>query len=254
MRVIRPAALGSTGRRRGLLLALSMLAVGVIGAQLTLVGLDAPAAATGVVASTAAVAIGVGAAWLLRVVRPRWSHDAAHGLESLLTGVFDDSYTLIVSPPLRVRDAARLDGILVGPAGVRVLSVRDWEGRYRVRGRAWEFNAGRRRGWIRCRTNPSFDVTALAEGVGRWAVTEDLEHVPVRGAAVFPWAHSRILLEEPEDEIVTAENAPWWANMIGRARRLDEPGAARFVSAVLDAADTPAAQAEAPAVTPRAEP
>ncbi len=86
----------------------------------------------------------------------------------------------------------RLDGLLVGPAGVRALTVRDWEGRYRVRGRLWEFHAGKRRGWIRCRTNPSYDAVALGEGVGRWAVEAGLPHVPVRGAVAFPLKRSRI--------------------------------------------------------------
>ena len=62
-------------------------------------------------------------------------------LRPLLAPTFDDNYTLVVAPRLPVRDSGRLDGILVGPAGVRVLTARDWEGRYRVRGRVWEFDA-----------------------------------------------------------------------------------------------------------------
>ena len=63
---------------------------------------------------------------------------------------------------------------------------------------------------------------ALGEGVGRWAVEAGLPHVPVRGAVAFPLKRSRIALEEPEDEIVTTDNGPWWGNAIGRARRLDQ--------------------------------
>jgi hypothetical protein len=240
MRVIRPAALTSNTRRRALLLALSMLAIGVLAAELVLVGTGATVAAIGVLASVAALGLGVGAAWLTRFVSPNRMRSASELLESLLGPVFDDSYTLVLSPLLPIRDAARLDGLLIGPAGVRALTVRDWEGRYRVRGRQWEFHAGRRRGWIRCRTNPSFDAVALGEGVGRWAVESGLPHVPVRGAVAFPLKRSRILLEEPEDEIVTADNGPWWGNSIGRARRLDEPTGAGFLAAVLDAADAPA--------------
>lgn len=250
MRVIRPAALSSRAPRRSLLLALSMLAIGVLATELVLIGTDATAAAIGVLASVAALGLGVGAAWLLRVVAPSRMRSAAELLESLLAPVFDDSYTLVLSPRLPIRDSARLDGLLVGPAGVRAMTVRDWEGRYRVRGRQWEFHAGRGRGWIRCRTNPSFDAVALGEGVVRWAVESGLPHVPVRGAVAFPLKRSRIALEEPEDEIVTADNGPWWGNAIGRARRLDEPTGAGFLAAVLDAADAPATES-APTATAR---
>lgn len=243
MRVIRPAALASHRRRRSLVLALSMLASGVLATELVLIGMGATVAATGVMATVAALGLGIGAAWLMRVVSPNRMRSAAELLESLLAPIFDDAYALVLSPRLPIRDAARLDGLLIGPAGVRALTVRDWEGRYRVRGRQWEFHAGRTRGWIRCRTNPSFDAVKLGEGVGRWAAESGLAHVPVRGAVAFPLTQSRIALEEPEDEIVTADNGPWWGNAIGRARRLDDATGAGFLAAVLDAADAPSVEA-----------
>jgi hypothetical protein len=251
MLVIRPAALARDRRRRPLLLALSMLASGALAAELVAIGNGASIAATGVMASAAAVGLGVGAAWLVRAVAPNRMPSAAALLESLLAPAFDDTYTLVLSPRLPISDATRLDGLLVGPAGVRALTVRDWEGRYRVRGRIWEFHAGARRGWIRCRTNPSYDSAALGEGVVRWAASAGLPNVPVRGAVAFPLKRSRIALEEPDDEIVTADNGPWWANAIGRTRRLDPAAGASFVTAVLDAADTPATEAAAPTADPR---
>ena len=239
MRVIRPAVLAPHRHRRPLLLALSMLATGVLAAELTFLATGTTVAATGVMASAAALGLGVGAAWLARVISPNRMPSAAALLESLLAPLFDDTYALVLSPRLPIRDAARLDGLLIGPAGVRALTVRDWEGRYRVRGRVWEFHAGRRRGWIRCRTNPSFESEALGEGVARWASLAGLPNVPLRGAVAFPLKRSRIALEEPEDEVVTSDNGPWWGNTIGRTRRLDEVTGAAFVAAVLDAADEP---------------
>lgn len=238
MRVIRPAALAPHRRRRLLLLALSMLAAGVLAAEFALLG-GAPVTATGVMAIAAAIGLGIGGAWLARVLSPNRMRSAAELLESLLTPIFDDAYALVLSPRLPIRDAARLDGLLIGPAGVRALTVRDWEGRYRVQGRAWEFHAGRRRGWIRCRTNPSFDAVKLAEGVVRWTTEAGMPHVPVRGAVAFPLRRSRVVLEEPDDEIVTADNGPWWGNSIGGARRLDPASGAAFLAAVLDAAEAP---------------
>lgn len=236
MRVIRPEALTTVSRRRPLLLALSMLAVGMLALELAAVGASSPTTAAAM-ATAAAVGFGVGVAWLLRAARPTRMRRMADALVPLISTAFDDTYTLIVAPRLPVRDAARLDGILVGPAGVRVLTARDWEGRYRVRGRVWEFDARGRRGWIRCRTNPSLEATSLTEGVVRWAKQAGLPDLPIAPTVVFPRSHSRIVLEEPEDEVVTSGNAPWWANTIGRVRRLDAATGARVLEAVLDAAE-----------------
>jgi hypothetical protein len=239
MRVIRPSAHDSVGRRRALLLASSMLATGLLAGLLAVV--SPHAAASGLLGGTSAVGLGIGGAWLVRARRPNRARDAGGALAELLGPVFDDDYVLIVGPRLPVRDAARLDALLVGPAGVRVITVRDWDGRYRVRARSWEFDARRRRGWISCRTNPSFDAVALAQGVARWTADLGMGEIPLRAAVAFPSPRSRIVLEEPADEIVTTDNAPWWANAIGRVRRLDPVAGARFVEAVLDAGEPRAA-------------
>jgi hypothetical protein len=235
MRVIRPAALHPGQRRRQLLLAVTMLAAGVLAGQLALTTRTAPL--SGGMAGAAAIGLGVGAAWLLRAVRPTRARQLVERLASLLASTFDDSYTLVLAPRLPVRDADRLDAILIGPAGVRVLTIRDWEGRYRVHGRSWEFDARGRRGWIRCRTNPSYDAIALANEVARWATEQELGDLPIRPVIAFPDPAARIVLEEPEDEVLTGDNAPWWANRIGRVRRLDPAQGARLLEAVLDAAE-----------------
>lgn len=242
MRVIRPSALDPTGRRRAMLLALSMLAAGVLAVLLAVVSSPLPAA-TGVMAGAAAIGLGVGSAWLKRVVRPNRTHELGGALIGVLAPAFDDSYTLLVAPRLPIRDAGRLDGVLVGPGGVRIITARDWEGRYRVRRRVWEFDARGRRGWIRCRTNPSYDATALTEGFTRWLAGQDFGELPVRPTIAFPLSRSRIVLEEPDEEVVTSENAPWWANSIGRVRRLDPTDAARLVEAVLVGAERTVAAA-----------
>jgi len=236
MRLIRPSALSPVQRRRSLVMALSMLAVGILAGQITVVAGPQPMA-TGLTAAAAALGLGVGSAWLLRALRPDRTRELTSALGDLLGPIFDDSYTLLLAPRLPLRDAERLDGILVGPAGVRVITARDWEGRFRVRGRVWQYNAGRRRGWIACRTNPSFDAVALAEGVTRWAAERDLGELSIRATVAFPLSRSTIVLEEPADEILTADNAPWWANTIGRVRRLDAAPGARAAAAILDAAE-----------------
>ena len=240
MRVIRPAALTGADRRRSILVAFSMLAVGALAAELMLLVGRLPSVGTGILAGVAAIGLGVGSAWLLRVMRPSRTHRAPLALAELLAPTLDDSYTLLLAPRLPVRDVARLDGLLVGPGGVRTMTVRDWEGRYRVRGRLWEFDARGRRGWIRCRTNPSFDAVALRDGVTRWLAEIDVTNVPIRPTVAFPWSRSTVVLEEPDDEIVTTDNAPWWAHSLGRAQRMDAATCARITSAVLDAAEQPA--------------
>lgn len=237
MRVIRPSALAGAGRRRTLLLGATMLSTGALATQLTLL---APASsAVGVLAGSAALGLGVGTAWLTRALRRDRARSAAEALAGLLAPTLDDSYTLLLAPALPIRDADRLDGVLVGPAGVRVLTVRDWHGRYRVRGRGWEFDAPGGRGWIRCRTNPSFEAAALVEGFSRWATEAGLRlpDIALRPAIAFPDRRSRIVLEEPIDEVVTTDNAPWWANTVGRVQRLDPSSVARLVAAVMQAAE-----------------
>jgi hypothetical protein len=247
MRVIRPNALSASARRRPMLLAISMVVAGVLAMELTLIASTTTLGAA-IGASTAAIGIGIGAAWLVRILRPNRSRQLTSAMANLLGDTFDDSYALVIAPRLAVRDAGRLDGILVGPAGVRVITVRDWVGRYRVRGRVWEFDTHGRKGWIRCRTNPSWDASSLCEGVTRWARDVGLPDMPIRPAVVFPRPHSQIVLEEPEDEIVTADNAPWWANSIGRVKRMDAGDAARLVEAVLDAAEPASPFAGTPVV------
>ncbi|MBW3613350.1 MAG: hypothetical protein KY392_05760 [Chloroflexi bacterium] len=233
--MIRPAALYPGARRRQLLLAVTMLAAGFLAAQLAL--MSPVAAVSGTMAGAAAIGLGVGVAWLVRAVRPTRARRLTERLAAILGRTFDDAYTLVLAPRLPIRDAAQLDGILIGPGGVRVLTIRDWEGRYRVRGRVWEFDARGRRGWIRCRTNPSFDAVGLASGVARWAVERGIGELPIRPVIAFPDASAHVVLEEPADEIVTGANAPWWANSIGRVRRLDPADGARLLEAILDAAE-----------------
>jgi hypothetical protein len=236
VRVIRPAALADrTRRQRRTLAAVSMLTLGVAAAALAIRAPTSavPAALLGL---AAALGIGVGAAWLVRAARPDPARRLLVEIERRLRGAFDDSYTLIIGPrlPLRRTD---IGAILVGPPGVRVLVARDWEGRYRVRGRGWEFDARSRQGWIPCRTNPSFDAAAQAEAVSGWAREAGLALPAVAGAIIFPYRRSRIVLEEPDDEVVTSDNVPWWANRIGRVQRMDAAATARFVAAVLSAAE-----------------
>jgi len=133
---------------------------------------------------------------------------------------------------------------------VRALIARRWRGRYRVRGRGWELDTRSRAGWIPTLTNPSFDADAVADAVTRWSRTAiDDPSVGVTAAIAFPRPYSSVVLEEPADEIVTTDNAPWWAQSIGRIQRLDAHRAARFVEAVLSASE-----AEATATTHHAAP
>ena len=243
MRVIRPRSLGPAERRRALLMAVTMLGTGLLAGTITLLGV-AGALLTGVLAAVSALGIGVGGAWLARVMRPDRGREIATRLDDLLAPAFDDSYTLLLAPRLPIRDTERLDGILIGPGGVRVITARDWHGRYRVRGRTWEFDAGGRRGWIRCRTNPSFDAAGLARGFVRWASERGFKDLAIQPALAFPNPRSQVVLEEPEIEVVTTDNAPWWANRIGRVRRLDEEVGLRLAAAIIDEAELQAARGQ----------
>jgi hypothetical protein len=58
-----------------------------------------------------------------------------------------------------------------------------------------------------------------------------------------------IILEEPESEVVTTDNAPWWAQSIGRVQKMDQHRVAHFVQGVVDAVE--AKHQAAPTAAPR---
>jgi hypothetical protein len=236
MRVIRPAE-QSSERRWAVAVSLGMVLLG--GVAVLLMGLLPDDRVSGVAALgiAAALAIGIGLAWLIRALARGRSRDHGDDLVNILSPAFDDSYVLILSPRLP-GVPADLAALLIGPAGVRSLVARRWRGRYRVRGRGWEYDTKGRTGWIPCRTNPSFDADAVAAAVGTWTRTAvDDPGVPVVPAVAFPRRWSVIVMEEPDTEVLTADNAPWWAQRIGRVQRLDPARVGRVIQAVLDAGE-----------------
>lgn len=101
-----------------------------------------------------------------------------------------------------------------------------------------------RASWIPTLTNPSFDADAVADAVLRWSRSAVADPtIGITPAIAFPRPHSTVVLEEPIGEIVTTDNAPWWAHSIGRVQRLDARRAARFVEAVLSASEAEASAA-----------
>ena len=247
MRLIRPAPRRDE-RRAAVLMSLAMLAVGLVAIGLMAVLPGDRMSGLAMLGIAAALGIGIGLAWLIRALssEPRQLDD---DLVRLLAPAFDDTYVLILSP--RLPDVpSELAGLLVGPAGVRALLVRRWRGRYRVRGRRWEYDTKSRKGWIPCRTNPSFTGDAVADAVARWARTAvDEPSLPIAPAVAFPRPWSVIILEEPESEVVTTDNAPWWAQSIGRVQKMDQHRVAQFVQGVVDAVE--AKHQAAPTAAPR---
>jgi hypothetical protein len=244
MRLIRPA--DASSRRWAIVLALGMLIAGLTAIVLMAALPESRVGAVAALGIAAALGIGVGAAWLMRALSgPR--RGSGEDLARLLSPAFDDSYVLILSPRLP-NVPPDLAALLVGPAGVRALIARRWRGRYRVRGRGWEYDTKSFKGWIPCRTNPSFDADTVAEAVAQWARSAADEHgLPIAPAVAFPRPFSVIVLEEPDGEIVTSDNAPWWAQRIGRVQRMDAARVARFVQAVMDAGEAGSMRADAPA-------
>ena len=242
MRLIHPS-IARGFRDHALTLALALMVVGGIAVILMSMLPPPRVAPIALLALSAALALGVGAGMAWRVMgqarrrRERINDD----LGRMLAPAFDDSYTLVLAPRLPgVPDD--LAGLLVGPVGVMAFIARRWRGRYRVRGRGWEYDTKSRAGWIPTLTNPSFDADAVADSVARWTRGAlDEQTYAIAGAVAFPRGYSTVVLEEPAGEIVTADNAPWWAQSIGRVQRLDPRRAARFVEAVLSASEAEAA-------------
>jgi hypothetical protein len=211
-----------------------MLAVGAVAAVLAIVAPSRQPEATAALGLAAALGLGVGAASALPVLRARRGADG-DDLVRLLGQSLDDSYLLLLGP--RLPGVPReLEALLVGPPGIRAIVVRRWHGRYRVRHNGWEFDAHGSKGWIRCLTNPSFESGSASNAVASWArraVTDSA--LPIAPAVAFPIRQSTIVLEEPDVEIITTENVPWWANRIGRVQRMNAAEVVGFAEAVMSA-------------------
>jgi len=249
MRLIHPAVARRV-RDHALAVGLAMLLVG--GTSLLLMALLPPTrvAPIALLGLSASLALGIGCAMVLRVLvnlRQR-REEMGDDIGRMLAPAFDDSYILVLAPRLP-GVPGDLAAVLVGPPGVRALIARRWQGTYRVRGRGWEYHTHSRAGWIPTITNPSFDADAVSEAVARWTrAAIDDPTVTITPAVAFPRSHTTVVLEEPDGEIVTTDNAPWWAQRIGKVQRLDPQRAARFVEAVLAASESEAARtASAPA-------
>jgi hypothetical protein len=235
MRVIRPASVAE--RRWAVALALSMLLVGGIAIVIMAMLPTERTSAVAALGVSAALGIGVGSAMLPRALRGRTGSRHDDDLGRLLATAFDDNYVLVLAP--RLPEVSHdLAALVIGPPGVRAVVARRWRGRYRVRGRGWEYDTRSRDGWIPCRTNPSFDADEVADAVARWArAGADEPSLPVAPAVAFPRSYSTVVLEEPDTEVVTPDNVPWWAQRIGRVQRMDAARVNRLARAVLDAAD-----------------
>ena len=238
MRLIHPS-MARSFRDNLLLVALAMLVVG--GIAVIIMGLLPPArvAPIALLGLSAALGLGVGAgmAWQVVARARRRREEMGDDLGRMLARTLDDSYTLVLAPRLPgVPDD--LAALLVGPAGVKAFIARRWDGRYRVRGRGWEYDTRSRAGWIPTMTNPSFDADAVAAAVARWTrSTLGDQAIAISPAVAFPGSYSTVVLEEPIGEVVTKDNAPWWAQRIGRVQRLDPRRAASFVEEVLRASE-----------------
>ncbi len=232
MRVIE-AQQGGGGRGWGPLAAPIGMAVAGLGAAILVA--SGPALSAGgfaALALGAPLGLGIGAALLVRRVEPGAADWRPDELVSLLAPAVDDSWWLVLRPRLDGLEH-QPDALLVGPPGVRAVAVRTWHGRYRLRGRRWEYQAGGRDGWITCRTDPGYEALQLRGAVARWAAAKLGAQLPVEAAVAFPRSSSRIALEEPEVEVITTDNAPWWAQRVGRVQRLDAGRVAAVVQAAV---------------------
>lgn len=253
MRVVRVGAppRAPAWRRTGVTAA----AFGLVGSAAAALLVVAPPgemrAGVGVLAAVAALGLGIAMVLAWRARGSRSPMTADEDLVRLLSPVLDDAYLLVTGP--RLPGAADVAALLIGPPGVRVLLARAWEGRYRLHGRTWEYDTRSRRGWIACRTNPTSEAARAREAVLRWIRGSGGDaHLPIEAAVVFPKRTTSIVLEEPAIEVVTRENAPWWAARVGRVQRVDAARVERFVAAIVEAGRvTPAAVRPAAATTTR---
>jgi hypothetical protein len=208
-----------------------LMLAGLTAGVMVAAGFGAENGSLAALVAAAPLGLGIGGVLVARAVdrsaRPGWRDDE---LVRLLAPALDERWLLVLRPELPGVGRG-LAALLIGPPGVRVIVVRTWHGRYRLRGRRWEYDARGRHGWITCRTDPGHEAVQLRDAVARWATSQLEQQLPIEPLVAFPRRVSRIVLEEPEVEVITPDNAPWWAQRIGRVQRLDPTRVATLVRA-----------------------
>ena len=112
----------------------------------------------------------------------------------LIVQALDGNWTLFRNVSLPGRNKGDLDIVLVGPPGVWVLEVKNFNGEYRNIGETWEYRHGK--SWKAAAANPSRQASTNAARLGNFLMADNLK-VWVNPAVVWANEGSPLLVENP---------------------------------------------------------
>lgn len=118
----------------------------------------------------------------VRAVLQRTDNDLAMLTARQLAPYLDDRYTFIRN--VSRRGLGYIDGLLVGPAGIVVFRVVDFEGAYLNEAGKW-LTADGQGGWKPSRVNPTADAVADMKSLKTYLGLRDFTDLPIFGFVVF---------------------------------------------------------------------
>ena len=137
----------------------------------------------------------------------------------LIVQALDGNWTLFRNIQIPGRNKGDLDIVLVGPPGVWVLEVKNFQGKYRNIGDRWEYFHSKK--WTPAKGNPSQQAFNNAVRLGNFLKAD---HLKVFVNAVVVWANeeSQLVFENPSTAIWTYSRLPDELGNIWQGEKLSE--------------------------------
>jgi hypothetical protein len=170
--------------------------------------------------------------WILETIMHRIeSHRQGHGGEQrVLDAVrqnLDGAWTLFSNVELPERRGGDIDMVLVGPSGVWVLEVKNFEGAYRNYGEHWDYRAGK--DWKPARKRgPSRQARDNAVRLANFLRADGLRQY-VEPAVVWANEATTPEVEQPVVPVWTLDRLSDELGNLQRGRKLDEATQAQIV-------------------------
>jgi hypothetical protein len=117
-----------------------------------------------------------------RAVTWKIENDLAKQIGNLLAQHLDERYIFVRN--IRKRDLGYIDAVLIGPAGVLVLHVVDYEGAFLNEAGKW-LKQDKKGKWQPMRSNPTRKVAAHVKDMRAYFAERNLPEIPVFGIVVF---------------------------------------------------------------------
>jgi hypothetical protein len=149
----------------------------------------------------------------------RLGQDGEDRAVQLIVQALDGNWHLFRNVSLPGRNKADLDLVLVGPPGVWALEVKNFRGKYRNLGEAWEYRRGKT--WKKLSKSPSRQALNGAVRLGNFLKADHLD-VFVNPAVVWANVESPLTVENPSVAVWLYDRLPDELGNIWQKEKLTE--------------------------------